>query len=156
MARTLTLLVPLVLLLGGCSLFEGSHDVAPCLKDTQQQLRIEWGTYEDYAARTGSGYELSVRGELVSISVSTDTTRDHVAWIEHPTYCEVADNVNASFLKVQALHSPGTRGRYIRYSNPGTRVYLQAVWNPDLETFQSRDMRRLFDDLMRLVPTDAD
>lgn len=154
-ARTLLLLVPL-LLLGGCSLFQGKQEIAPCVKDSQQQLLIEWGTYEDYAARTGLGYELTVRGQLITVEVDADTAREQVAWIDHSTYCDMAEYVNSSFLKVQALHSPGTRGRYIRYSNPGTRVYLQAVWNPDLETFQSRDMRRLYDDLMRLVPTDAD
>ena len=154
-ARALILFVPL-LLLGGCSLFRGQQELAPCIKDSQQELLIEWGTFNNYEARTGSGYQLSSRGELTSIVVGQDTVRDHVAWIEHGTYCDMAEYVNSSFLKVKALHSPGTQGRYIRYSNPKTRVYLQAVWNPELETFQSRDMRRLYDDLMRLVPTDAD
>jgi hypothetical protein len=59
--------------------------------------------------------------------------------------------VTTTFVKVQALHSPGTKARYIEYSNPQANVFLRAVWNPDLNTFQSRDMRAQFDSLMALV-----
>ena len=86
MSRSSILLVPLVLVLGGCSLFQGQQDIAPCIKESQHELLIEWGTYDNYQARTGAGYELSVRAELTSITVGTDTVRDHITWIEHRQY----------------------------------------------------------------------
>ncbi len=151
-----TLLLVVALGLWGCPSAQQIQDVAPCVKDTQQQLLVEWGTYEPYEAKTGLSFELTTRGELIKVVTNASgTTRTHVAWVPHAQYCAMADDVNATFLKVQALHSPGTMGRFIRYSNPATRVYLQAVWNPELQTFQSRDMRRVYDELMRLVPTDA-
>ena len=145
------------LVLSGCPSAQQMQDVAPCLKDTQHDLLIEWGTYDDFSNKSGTWFAVTSRGELVRTqTTATGEERQHVAWLAHSQYCSAAENVNATFLKVQALHSPGTKGRFIRYSNPATRVYLQAVWNPELETFQSRDMRRVYDELMRLVPTDAD
>jgi hypothetical protein len=59
-----------------------------------------------------------------------------------------------SFLKVQALNTPARKQRFIDYRNTRTDVYLRAVWNPDLQTFQSRDMRELYDELMKLATQD--
>jgi len=67
-------------------------------------------------------------------------------------YCSRVQTLNTALLKTQALHSPGTLARFIEYANPASSVYLRAVWNPDLQTFQSRDMREQFDSLMTLVP----
>lgn len=156
-SAVLAIVVSVVLFSSGCAgSSSGTRAVAPCLKPTQLSQQIEWGTYAETPAggRTSTSHMLSTKGEITALAVGMDTTSTHVAWISDSAYCAAAQTVTDAFLKVQALHSPGQRGRFIRYSNPATGVYLQAVWNPDLSTFQSRDMRRLYDELMLLVPSD--
>lgn len=143
----------LCIVLIGCSSIDRPEKVAPCIKENQQQLMIRWGTTSE--AGGALLYELDSKGELWTVSISgTDTTRKHTAVIDQKVYCQTAGDVNTVFLKVQALYSPGTRARFIEYTNAPTNVYLRAVWNPELSTFQSRDMRALYDDLMKLVPQD--
>lgn len=150
------LLLPLVvaaMVVIGCSSVKRPETEAPCIRENQKQLMIRWGTTEETGGRTY--YELDARAELWTVTVvGTDTTRKHTAVIDPAKYCTAAADVNTTFLKVQALYSPGTRSRFIEYTNPPTNVYLRAVWNPDLSTFQSRDMRAQYDDLMKLVPKD--
>ncbi len=146
--------VAMVAMVGvGCSSVKRPETEAPCIKENQKQLMIRWGTTEETGSRLY--YELDARAELWTVSVvGTDTTRKHTAVIDPAVYCSKAAEVNTTFLKVQALYSPGTRSRFIEYTNAPTNVYLRAVWNPDLSTFQSRDMRAQYDDLMKLVPKD--
>ena len=132
--------------------------LAPCLKESQHQLVIEWGTMENFEQMQGAGYRLTAERELFAVRHRLNTEhweRPALTVVSSDVYVDVPREVNATFLKVQALHSPGERGRFISYSNPLTGVYLRAVWNPELKTFQSRDMRALFDRLMELVPSDA-
>lgn len=150
MARIMMLLLAVPMLQGCLGTAQSAREPATCLKPTQVTQIIEWGTVSEEA------YTLDARGELSQLQINPDTTITNLGWINHKVYCETALSVTDAFLKVQALHSPGERARYIRYSNPTTGVYLQAVWNPDLQTFQSRDMRRLFDSLMQLVTSTTD
>lgn len=145
------LCIVVFLVVSGCSSIDRPEKVAPCIKENQQELKIRWGTTSEAGGVVV--YELDSKGELWTVTVSgTDTTRKHTAVIDQKVYCQTAMDVNTVFLKVQALYSPGTRARFIEYTNAPTNVYLRAVWNPELSTFQSRDMRALYDDLMNLVP----
>lgn len=128
--------------------------VAPCIKDNQQGLLIRWGT-TDIEAQSIEGYSLDTRGALSQITgEDADTTTEVIAAVPHYRYCAAVEQLTKIFVKVQALHSPGTKARYIEYINPRTNVFLRAVWNPDLTTFQSRDMRAQYDSLMKLVEHD--
>ena len=159
-------LAPIVLALGftvlSCSSTqELKEDVKPglatCLKESQEQLKIEWGTLDNYDRQEGLGYKLTAEREVLAVQhfINTERTlRPALRVLTNDEYCELAKEVNAIFLKVQALHSPGEKGRFIRYTNAPSGVYLRAVWNPELETFQSRDMRALYDKLMQLIPTE--
>lgn len=131
---------------------------APCLNDKQSSLTITWGDIADFSLGNWAGYTLKANTAVsrVAGSATEEASEQTVLldYVGHETYCETVERVNAYFLKVQALHSPGTKARFIQYANPTTGVYLRAVWNPELETFQSRDMRALFDELSKLVPPD--
>jgi hypothetical protein len=131
--------------------------LAPCLKETQKQISIEWGTLEDYERFEGAGYKLTSEREVYGVvhRINTEqTVRPALTVVSTDVYCSLVEEVTATFLKVQALHSPGKQGRFIHYTNAPAGVYLRAVWNPELQTFQSRDMRALYDKLMELVPNE--
>lgn len=127
--------------------------VAPCIKPTQVNLMIRWGNGSDTPSEM-HWYEINAKGELFkgAISAAGDTTLDYLLPVHQQKYCSVASNLNIAFLKTQALHSPGKLYRFIEYSNRTSSVYLRAVWNPELQTFQSRDMRFQYDSLMLLIP----
>lgn len=128
--------------------------VAPCISAQQHDLTVRWGTEHD-SANTVEGYELNAKGELFRYEGDkSDTTlnRRFLVAIDQSKYCDVTKTVQNTFLKVQALNVRGIRGRFIEYVNATRNVYLRAVWNPDLQTFQSRDMREQYDALMQLVP----
>lgn len=127
--------------------------VAPCIKPIQQNLLIRWGNGSEASAEM-LWYELNTKGELFkgAVSAARDTAMEYLLPVDQRKYCTIASNVNTAFLKTQALHSPGKLYRFIEYSNPTSSVYLRAVWNPELQTFQSRDMRFQYDSLMLLVP----
>ncbi|MDZ4745671.1 MAG: hypothetical protein SGJ05_06680 [bacterium] len=134
--------------------------VAPCISAVQHDLTVRWGTEHD-SAGTVEGYELNAKGELFRYGgergakgEQADITmnRHFLVAIDQAQYCDVTKTVQNTFLKVQALNVRGIRGRFIEYVNAARNVYLRAVWNPDLSTFQSRDMREQYDALMQLVP----
>lgn len=128
--------------------------VASCISLQQHDLVLRWGTEHD-SSNTVEGYELNAKGELFGYAGDKgDTTlkRRFLVAIDQTLYCDVTKNAQNTFLKVQALNVRGIRGRYIEYVNATRNVYWRAVWNPDLSTFQSRDMREQYDALMQLVP----
>jgi len=128
--------------------------VAPCISIQQHDLTVRWGTEHD-SANTVEGYELNAKGELFRYEGDKSDTalkRRFLVAIDQAQYCDVTKTVQNTFLKVQALNVRGIRGRFIEYVNATRNVYLRAVWNPDLQTFQSRDMREQYDVLMQLVP----
>lgn len=130
---------------------------APCITESQKQLVIRWGTTDD-SLRTTEQYTLNSKGEIFVYKgplvedVSSLTQQEvYLTHIEQDLYCQELASVNSTFLKTQALNVRGTKARYIERINPTTDVFLRAVWNPDLKTFQSRDMREEYDRLMELV-----
>ena len=125
--------------------------VAPCIKDNQQDLTIRWGTRNDSTGEFKE-YVMDTKGSIVCrYGEHADTAIAELDPITHNQYCTTVEQLTKVFVKVQALHSPGTKARFIEYTNPRSNVFLRAVWNPDLSTFQSRDMRAQYDSLMRLV-----
>lgn len=126
--------------------------IAPCIRESQRDIQIRWGT-EDDSLQTVTRYSLNTKGEVFSYTgpVSDTIQEQYLVHVEPSDYCEMASSVNSAFLKTQALSVRGKRARYIEYINPSTDVYLRAMWNPDLSTFQSRDMRAEFDRLMEYV-----
>lgn len=144
----------LITLVCACSTVHRPSAYAPCISEQQRSLSVRWGE-EDTASRQSFWYKLDARGQLFRTFVrGTDTTDSYLTAIDHGIYCTAVADVSASFIKVQALHSGGTRSRYIEYANPATGVFLRAVWNPELQTFQSREMRVRYDSLMKLVPNE--
>lgn len=128
--------------------------VAPCISIQQHDLMVRWGTEHD-SVNTVEGFELNAKGELFRYEGDKSDTalrRRFLVALDQAMYCDITKNVQNTFLKVQALNVRGTRGRFIEYVNATRNVYLRAVWNPDLSTFQSRDMREQYDALMQLVP----
>ena len=125
---------------------------APCVPASQVDLLIRWGTEHD-SAGTVEQYTMNTKGEIFRYEGPAAQRADgeFVLAAEPQKYCEMAKATMDVFLKTQALNVRGKRGRFVDYRNPKTDVYLRAVWNPDLQTFQSRDMRELYDDLMKLL-----
>lgn len=127
---------------------------APCITPKTSDLIISWGT-EDDSTRQRNGYMMNTYGEMYSITGTIGTSISdtlYLGYINPSLYCTTATEVRDAFLKTQALNVRGTRGRYMMYANPKSDVYLRAVWNPDLETFQSREMRLQYNALMQLLP----
>jgi hypothetical protein len=122
---------------------------APCIRENQRDIVVRWGT-EDDSLKTLTRFSVNTKGEVFRYSGPiTDTISEtYVTHLDASDYCDVAASVNTTFLKTQALSVRGKRARYIEYINPHTDVYLRAMWNPDLSTFQSRDMRAEYDRLM--------
>lgn len=125
---------------------------APCVRETQRNIMIRWGTRDD-SLLTTTQYAMNTKGEVFRYSgpLADTMLEQYVLHVEPSEYCEMASSVNSTFLKTQALAARGTRARYIEYINPHTDVYLRAMWNPDLTTFQSRDMRAEYDRLMEHI-----
>ena len=126
--------------------------VAPCVTKDTRDLVLRWGT-EDDSLNVIEVYRLNTKGEVFFYKgPRKDSIADeYKLHIDQRDYCAAASSVNACFLKTQALNSRGRKGRFIEYFNPSTDVYLRAVWNPDLQTFQSRDMRKEYDQLMSIL-----
>lgn len=129
--------------------------VAPCVTDRQVDLVIRWGTELD-SLGTVEQYTMNTKGEVFTFSgaIAERTDGGYTLAVDQSAYCDLAKDVMSCFLKTQALNVRGKRARFIEYRNVRSDVYLRAVWNPDLETFQSRDMRELYDQLMKLIPRD--
>lgn len=125
---------------------------APCVRETQRNIMIRWGTRDD-SLMTVTQYSMNTKGEVFRYTgaIADSMPEQYYVHVEPAEYCEMAASVNSSFLKTQALAARGARARYIEYINPHTDVYLRAMWNPDLSTFQSRDMRAEYDRLMEYL-----
>ena len=130
---------------------------APCISESLQQLVIRWGTIDD-SLHTVEQYTMNSKGEIfIYKGPSVEDLRGqtpqevYLTHIDPEMYCQELSSVNSTFLKTQALNVRGTKARYIERYNPSTDVFLRAVWNPDIKTFQSRDMREEYDRLMELV-----
>lgn len=140
--------------MSGClsSVRERPTSPAPCVRESQQNILIRWGTQDD-SLNVTTVYSLNTKGEIFSYSgpVADTMTESYLLHVEPTEYCDMASSVNTSFLKTQALSVRGMRARFIEYINPHTDVYLRAMWNPDLSTFQSRDMRTEYDYLMGYI-----
>ena len=118
-------------------------------------LVIRWGTEQD-SLGTVEQFTMNTKGEIFSFSGKIVDRGDgaYRIAIDQSKYCGIAKDVTDCFLKTQALNVRGKSARFIEYRNVQSDVYLRAVWNPELKTFQSRDMRELYDQLMTLLPLD--
>jgi hypothetical protein len=100
------------------------------------------------------GHQLDAHGYLFSFQGRKGDTAlplTDAGFIDQQEYCTRAAAVKEAFLRTQAMNVRGIRGRFVEYRNPVTGVYLRVVWNPDLQTFQSRFFRAEFDSLQLLV-----
>lgn len=125
---------------------------APCVTDKTRELTIRWGTQDD-SLNVIDVYRMNTKGEIFHYSgrVAETVPDEYLLHIDQTEYCASASSVNACFLKTQALSTGARKTRFVEYFNPATDVYLRAAWNPDLQTFQSRDMRKEYDQLMTLI-----
>jgi hypothetical protein len=125
---------------------------APCITERSTHLLVRWG-HEDDSLRTITYYEVNAKGEVTRYR---GTTRDSVqsdyrGWIPHTAYCERIASTRSAFLQTQAMNARGVRARFMEYVNPNGDVFLRVVWNPDLQTFQSRFIRPEYDAFMQLL-----
>ncbi|MCU0329544.1 MAG: hypothetical protein MUC47_01025 [Candidatus Kapabacteria bacterium] len=125
---------------------------APCLSPALHDLVIQWGT-EDDSTRRIEAWELSSKGEVEAlVGTHRDSLqRSYVGALASQDYCQRVDAIKAAYLQTQAMNVRGTRARFVSYSNASGNVYLRVVWNPDLQTFQSRVFRAEYDSLMALL-----
>lgn len=125
---------------------------APCLAPSLHDLVIRWGTEDDSTHRI-EAWELSSKGEVEAlVGTHRDSLqRSYLGAMEPNDYCQRADAIKAAYLQTQAMNVRGVRARFVTYSNPSSNVYLRVVWNPDLQTFQSRVFRAEYDSLMALI-----
>lgn len=153
-ARIVLVVSTLASMLFGCGT---PRPTAPysCVAANQADLLIRWGTQDD-STNVLEQFAMNTKGEIFRyngpITDRAEGTYSH--FVDEPTYCASAKATMGAFLKVQALNTPARKQRFIDYRNTRTNVYLRAVWNPDLQTFQSRDMRELYDELMILATQD--
>ncbi len=151
-ARIVSLALTVVLVASGCGTPRPTVP-HPCVAANQSELMIRWGTQDDSTGLLEQ-YSMNTKGEIFRYAgpVAERADGTYLVFVDGPTYCSTAKLTMNAFLKVQALNTPARKQRFIDYRNTRTDVYLRAVWNPDLQTFQSRDMRELYDELMNLVP----
>lgn len=152
--RIVPFVIAAVIALVGCGT---PRPTAPhaCVAPNQAELMIRWGTQDD-SIDVLVQYSMNTKGEIFRYAgtIARRNDGEFLEVIDGPTYCALAKQTMNSFLKVQALNTPARKQRFIDYRNTRTDVYLRAVWNPDLQTFQSRDMRELYDELMKLTAQD--
>jgi len=152
--RIVPFVIAAVVVLIGCGT---PRPTAPhaCVAPNQAELMIRWGTQDD---STGvlEQFSMNTKGEIFRYAgpIARRADGEYLHFVDGTTYCSMAKLTMNSFLKVQALNTPARKQRFIDYRNTRTDVYLRAVWNPDLQTFQSRDMRELYDELMKLSTQD--
>jgi hypothetical protein len=127
---------------------------APCIDTTTSKgLIIRWGTEHD-SVGVVEGFQLDAHGYLFSFNGRKGDTAlvlTDAGFVEQQEYCTRAAAVKEAFLRTQAMNVRGARGRFVEYRNPATGVYLRVVWNPDLQTFQSRFFRAEYDSLQLMV-----
>ena len=113
---------------------------------------IRWSTIDD-SLGTVSKFSINAKGEVFSYSGPQVDSASEVYYthLDQSDYCELAASVHTTLLKTQALAVRGVRARLIEYHNPTTDVYLRVMWNPDLSTFQSRDVRAEYEQLMAYI-----
>lgn len=123
---------------------------APCISEKSTALLVRWGD-EDDSLRTITYYEVNSKGEVTRYrGTSRDSvTSDYRGWIPHDAYCERVASTRTAFLQTQAMNVRGVRARFMEYVNPNGDVFLRVVWNPDLQTFQSRFIRPEYEAFMQ-------
>jgi len=138
-----------IVVLAACGCTTSPSTNAPCITDKNARLTIRWGN-EDDSLRTIEYYEVNQRGEVTKfVGTQRDsTTSKYLGWIPHDLYCERIASLRSAFLQTQAMNLRGVRARFMEYVNPSGDVFLRLVWNPDLQTFQSRFVRPEYDALM--------
>jgi hypothetical protein len=144
----------IVMIAVGCGTPRPTEPYA-CVAANQAELMIRWGTQND-STNMLEQYSMNTKGEVFRYvgAPATRSDGEFLLVVDGPTYCASAKTTMSAFLKIQALNTGARKQRFIDYRNTRTDVYLRAVWNPDLQTFQSRDMRELYDELMLLVTQD--
>ncbi len=152
--RIVPVMIALVLITVGCGTPRPTAP-HPCVAQNQSELMIRWGTQDD-STNILEQFSMNTKGEIFRYfgPISGRGDGEYLHFVDASTYCSTAKNTMNAFLKVQALNTPARKQRFIDYRNTRTDVYLRAVWNPDLQTFQSRDMRELYDELMKLATQD--
>jgi len=140
--------------LGGCGSSRPTT-TAPCIGESLKELVIRWGTEHD-SISTVEGYELTTKGEVFRFegpkSAADSLPRTYLGFVDQAAYCEEAAATKDAFLKTQALNPRVNIRLFVDSHIRRTGVYLRVVWNPDLQTFQSRDFRAQYEALMQLVP----
>ncbi len=107
---------------------------------------VRWGNV--YADGSVRGYELVSTAEFSSFDKPSmkaeNQTVSALGRLESDTYCEATQKVRQTFAKVQVLHSPGERSRFVEFVNHRKGVYLRALWNPDFQNIGNEEFSKLY------------
>lgn len=138
-----TLLLAICVVLVGCSAKVEQPD---CVTEATKDVVVAWGNvYEDGSVR---GYEILSSASLSSFdktSVGEEATGTReIGRLDNDEYCAAVAKVRETFRKVQVLHSPGERSRYIEFSNHRKGVYLRALWNPAFQNAGNEEFSKLY------------
>lgn len=125
---------------------------AHCINESQHELYIRWGT-EDETTGLLTGSFMNAKGEVFAFTNPRDSVMDTVyaGYLANDHFCQRAAAVQEAFLRTQAMNVRGTKARFVEYVNKPRNVFLRVVWNPDLQTFQSRYFRSEFDSLEKAM-----
>jgi hypothetical protein len=138
----------------GCS----SSTQRTCLNERTIHTVLRWG---DYQERSGvyKGFELHASNlklyRVYRQNQQSEMQRQIIDSVNAPEICRHISTVINTFTDIQSLYSPGPVSRAVEYVNNQSGISKRAVWNPQFQTFGSKEFRAVYDSLLALIPASA-
>ena len=125
---------------------------AGCQSEINKELKISWGEYYPKEVIM-KGYELTNDAELYSITrkLNKDIDLQKIGKLDNEKYCDIVNNLEKMFLKVQVINVPADTSRFIEYSNKTTSVTMRAIWNPVFITETNSSFQFIYDSLQKYM-----
>lgn len=127
-----------------------------CMNERTRETIIRWG---DYNPKSGEMKAYQFTGGAVrSKYLRENTASEPVLSLEKPIapedFCRYLTLTLRTFDTIQTLHAPGAeQARFIEYTNTTTNSSARAIWNPNYQTYGSKEFRAVYDTLMTIIPT---
>ncbi len=129
---------------------------AACMNERTRETVIRWG---DFNPKTGEtkAYQITgiaERAKYLRETSSSEQILKQVQPIAPEEFCKYLTLTLRTFDTIQTLHAPGSeQARYIEYTNTTTNSSARAIWNPNYQTYGSKEFRAVYDSLMTIIPT---
>lgn len=126
-----------------------------CMNERTRETTIRWG---DYNPKTGEMKAYQFTGSAIRSKYRRETTASEpVLSLEKPIapedFCKYLTLTLWTFDTIQTLHAPGAeQARFIEYSNLSSNSLARAIWNPNYQTYGSKEFRAVYDSLMTIIP----